>query len=449
VPTPSPTSTSEDAADGDYVVGVEPANTKCLNRAALRREGRLPMLAPGEGRTIEVEFGVLEARRDRGLRGALPSHPGRRRMSKRVIPKTRDKNQIIANIVEALVRRKGFLLLGHRNPDDDCIASLVAFALLARKFAKPVSIYLGARIHEHFQYLLEIAGTTASRCCTPPTSCHPRGYPGAVRHAQARMIAANEESWGSFTPAPAAHRDRHHLGADSEYFGDPATPGDRGQLGQRAGGPHPAVLRRRPALLAQFNIQDLVSRNIVLAVVTGIIGDSRMGVLLKTDREKRAYRTFSTLFNNLLARTTVGESNFSDMNRCSRKSRRCPRARRTAWTSSCSASACRPVSAALPGDRDSARLARAFDADTVIAAARSVADRLAEESGWLGLVCYCDPPPPRAGAVPPAPQPALQGLRPAPDPGAVRFHRRRRHEGPSVSACRARRSRTLAPTWLT
>jgi len=43
------------------------------------------------------------------------------------------------------------------------------------------------------------------------------------------------------------------------------------------------------------------------------------------------------------------------------------------------------------GDRDSARLDKDFDSDTVIAAARSVADTLAEDSGRLGLVCYCDP----------------------------------------------------------
>jgi hypothetical protein len=47
-------------ADGDYVAGVEPANTKVLNRAALRREGRLPMLQPGEARELELELGVLE-----------------------------------------------------------------------------------------------------------------------------------------------------------------------------------------------------------------------------------------------------------------------------------------------------------------------------------------------------------------------------------------------------
>ena len=136
-----------------------------------------------------------------------------------------------------------------------------------------------------------------------------------------------------------------------------------------------------------------MSRNIVLAVVTGIIGDSRMGLLLKSEREKRSYRTFSNLFNKLLARTTVGESNFSDMKQVyqeiqkqSESEARClefflQRQRLEGR-----------VGYAFLGDRDSARLARDFDRDTVIAAARSVADSLAEESGWLGLVCYCDPP---------------------------------------------------------
>jgi hypothetical protein len=47
-------------AEGEYVVGLEPANTKVLNRAVLRREGRLPVLQPGETREMEVELGVLE-----------------------------------------------------------------------------------------------------------------------------------------------------------------------------------------------------------------------------------------------------------------------------------------------------------------------------------------------------------------------------------------------------
>jgi hypothetical protein len=47
-------------ADVDYVVGIEPVNTKIANRAELRAAGRLPMLAPGETRDMELEIGVLE-----------------------------------------------------------------------------------------------------------------------------------------------------------------------------------------------------------------------------------------------------------------------------------------------------------------------------------------------------------------------------------------------------
>ena len=51
-------------APGDYVVGLEPANTKIANRAELRASGRLPMLAPGESRAMELELTVLEGARE-------------------------------------------------------------------------------------------------------------------------------------------------------------------------------------------------------------------------------------------------------------------------------------------------------------------------------------------------------------------------------------------------
>lgn len=47
-------------ADVDYVVGIEPANTKIANRAELRAAGRLPTLGPGEVREMDLEIGVLE-----------------------------------------------------------------------------------------------------------------------------------------------------------------------------------------------------------------------------------------------------------------------------------------------------------------------------------------------------------------------------------------------------
>ena len=45
---------------GDYVVGIEPCNVPCENRAVLRERGLLPFLEPGEVREMRVEIGVLE-----------------------------------------------------------------------------------------------------------------------------------------------------------------------------------------------------------------------------------------------------------------------------------------------------------------------------------------------------------------------------------------------------
>jgi hypothetical protein len=47
-------------SEGDYVMAIEPTNTKTLNRGLLRAAGRLPFLEPGEAREMTVVLGVLE-----------------------------------------------------------------------------------------------------------------------------------------------------------------------------------------------------------------------------------------------------------------------------------------------------------------------------------------------------------------------------------------------------
>jgi hypothetical protein len=46
--------------ESDYVLGIEPCNAPCANRAELRAQGLLPVLEPGQSRTIRVEIGVLD-----------------------------------------------------------------------------------------------------------------------------------------------------------------------------------------------------------------------------------------------------------------------------------------------------------------------------------------------------------------------------------------------------
>jgi hypothetical protein len=51
----------------DYVVGVEPVNTKIVGRPTLRSEGRLPVIEPGEIREMDLEIGALEGEEEISL----------------------------------------------------------------------------------------------------------------------------------------------------------------------------------------------------------------------------------------------------------------------------------------------------------------------------------------------------------------------------------------------
>jgi len=61
------------------------------------------------------------------------------REKEKVITKTgissiKTRNLIINNILEAIAIRDCFLVMGHKNPDEDCISSMIAIGLLLNKF---------------------------------------------------------------------------------------------------------------------------------------------------------------------------------------------------------------------------------------------------------------------------------------------------------------------------
>jgi hypothetical protein len=60
------------AGETDYVLALEPCNTKCENRRVLREAGMLPMLMPGEKKCMEIEIGVLEGKDE--ITGFLEKH---------------------------------------------------------------------------------------------------------------------------------------------------------------------------------------------------------------------------------------------------------------------------------------------------------------------------------------------------------------------------------------
>ena len=85
---------------------------------------------------------------------------------KRTIRTIAAKNRIIDAIIEVMLAKENFLLLGHKNPDEDCVSSLVAFALLLSKFGKSPVIYLSHAMNKRYDYLIGICRFNSIRVVT-------------------------------------------------------------------------------------------------------------------------------------------------------------------------------------------------------------------------------------------------------------------------------------------
>src|SRR5208337_4870575 len=93
-------------------------------------------------------YRAKEEGRNRAVCAPAPAAQQPSRPRKTPIHSIKEKNRIIARIIEAIVGRHHFLVLGHQSLDDDCISSMISFALVLHMFYKDVALYLGSQVHE-------------------------------------------------------------------------------------------------------------------------------------------------------------------------------------------------------------------------------------------------------------------------------------------------------------
>jgi nanoRNase/pAp phosphatase (c-di-AMP/oligoRNAs hydrolase) len=277
---------------------------------------------------------------------------------------------------------------------------MAAFALVVNKFNKRAAVFLGSDTQDNFDYLLNICrynsielvrDESALNKILPSVSAlvlvdTPK--PSMIDRAELFDRAAED-------PAVLKIELDHHLGADSRYFGDPdyrlvyeasSTCEIIGRLALK--------IENGARSAAEHRGDDLLSRNLVLAVLSGMIGDSQMGRYLKSRRERWFYARFSALFEEMLARQTLqGSGNFRSKEQVfdalaalSRDEDACFRfMSKTAETIG-------RVRFAVLDPEASRALFSAFGNDTAVAVSKALVDRFAEESGCLGLVGYYDDP---------------------------------------------------------
>jgi nanoRNase/pAp phosphatase (c-di-AMP/oligoRNAs hydrolase) len=317
--------------------------------------------------------------------------------SKTDIPSIAEKNRIVLRIADALTERDGFLLVGHRNPDEDCVASMVALGLIASKLNKNVYLYLRGYVHRQFSYLLNICTYNSIALLHDEAS-----IPSAIHVAVALdtpkpgMLELNDDLRRILAdPSVLKMEIDHHLGADSSYFGD-----DGYRLVASASSASELVgylalkMNKHPRYVSSEYGGGLLARNFVLAVLTGIIADSRMGKYLKTKRERWFYEHFSALFDRLLAqKTAAGSGNFTSKEEVfeaivtlSSEEEECYR-QMMGWRGRL-----KSLEYVVLDEAETAAIHDEFGEDTLITIAKAVADALAEEGGKLGLVAYPDHP---------------------------------------------------------
>jgi len=293
-----------------------------------------------------------------------------------------------------MLARNNFLICGHKSADEDCIASMVAFAILLTKFDKFPQIYLPGSIPENLQYLVNICKYNSIRivsgkrrimnsidaiviCDTPKRSMLD------ISHRIERMM--NDDSIVKIEID-------HHLGGDSDYIGMPAySLVTAASSASELVGYLALKLRTRKKLLNKYLISDPFSRNFVLAILTGILGDTQKGQFLKSRREKKFYDIFSGMYNAILERMTVRDTNFTNMEQIFEELQHLTErevacfeyiSERRRFSES--------IGYVVLHEDEMDHLYREFDQEIITTVTKAIANTLAEKSGRLSLICFAD-----------------------------------------------------------
>lgn len=329
--------------------------------------------------TIEVDKTVRFA--------TIPPH-----YKKANIPTIAKRNKIINNITNALLHREYFIVIGHKDCDEDCFGAAVSFALLLRQLQKEVIVCMnipqGGRgillknvcVYNDVTFLSPQAVNipncdTVVICDTPKPDLLDAGPTLKARISDMSILKIELD---------------HHLGADSRYIGN-----DGYCLVQQATSTCEIVLwlclklQQQKESLQRLRIKDVLTRNISLALGIGILTDTQNGRMISKGREKRLFDASLRILDQQLANHTFDDkkaTSVTDIMKIDQEQsplevslnkyfmRRVGNEPRLHYI--------------VMYKTDSAYIARLFEHSLVQNASRVLADQLAESSGFFGMTAY-------------------------------------------------------------
>jgi nanoRNase/pAp phosphatase (c-di-AMP/oligoRNAs hydrolase) len=315
-------------------------------------------------------------------------------MIKKKINTIHERNKITAGIIKAIIKRKSFLICGHENPDEDCVSSMIAFAILLTKFDKVVQVYIDGRVNDNLNYLLNICKYNSIKVLNSKSNIK-RNVDTIVicDTAKRSMLDVNKRIQNLLNKKEIIKIEiDHHIGGDSEYIGDKRySLVDEASSASELVGFIALKLRNMKSTLMHYFIFDPFSRNFILAVLTGIVGDTNMGQFLKSRREKVYYKIFSKMYNEMLMKLTVRETNLNKIEDVSNALHSLTMQEDECYHYIISKKMfTNSTGYIILKLNEMEYIKRHFDFDVFITVVKSVADELAEESGKISLFVYFD-----------------------------------------------------------
>ncbi|MFP3090392.1 DHH family phosphoesterase [Treponema sp. TIM-1] len=302
-----------------------------------------------------------------------------------------EKKRLVGNIIDVIQKNDFFLLLGHKDPDTDCVAALVAFALLLSKLQKEATIYVSGPVQEQFNYLLAICKyNNIAVSYGKEVNLQNISTMVILDTPKPDMIAMNE-SMVRLMEDPSIRKIEidHHLQLDTQYAGDPGycLVSEASSTCELLG-----YLALKLAKKMEIKADDFFTRNIALAILTGVVGDSQMGKYLKTSRERRYYQIFTGIFDRLLFEKTIkGRGNISSMEAIFDVIQRFSVQEKKCYDGIMALKRKSKLVYYVCLDKGlSEEMFGLYGAELMVNISKAAADTMAEESGKLGMVVYYD-----------------------------------------------------------
>ncbi len=306
-----------------------------------------------------------------------------------------EKNAVMERILCSTKEKSAVLLLGHTEADEDCIASLVSVALVLAKFGKRPIIYMNEPFPDQMLYMLNIC--LYNKIPVLRDSSEIKEIPDAIFFLdipKPSMISADKRIEGFFGKTLMTEID-HHIDADAAYCGQEGfCYVDNATSTCELLSVICWKLSRRKSLLEEYGIKEFFPRNLALCLLTGIIGDTKSGTTLKTNKEKFFYKFFTDFFTKILRESYRKNSgNYTNVADIFFTLNQFPQEEREVYEALMPfAQFSLQTGAIFLSEDESAEFLKKYDQALFVKVIKLITDYLAEQSGKVGVTSYYDSP---------------------------------------------------------